>query len=95
MDQLLFQNLCTCVKCFNAKTNFQRWTQNHIKAFGGNPENVTIFGESAGSISVSCHVMSPLSKGLFHQAISHSGTVFYSGKQHFYQITQLHNACCF
>ena len=41
---------------------------------------MTIFGESAGSMSVSYHVVSPMSKGLFHQAISHSGT-FFGGKK--------------
>ena len=52
---------------------FCRWIKDNIKAFGGDPGNVTIFGESAGAISVSMHLVSPLSKGLFHKAISHSG----------------------
>jgi len=50
-----------------------QWIKDNIKAFGGDPGNVTIFGESAGAISVSMHLVSPLSKGLFHKAISHSG----------------------
>jgi len=50
------------------------WVRDNIQAFGGNPNNVTIFGESAGGSSVGFHVLSPLSKGLFHRAISHSGT---------------------
>ena len=48
--------------------------QDNIKGFGGNPNNVTIFGSSAGSISVGYHVISPMSRGLFHKAISHSGS---------------------
>ncbi|KAM3609035.1 uncharacterized protein V6R79_008807 [Siganus canaliculatus] len=51
-----------------------RWTQEHIHNFGGDPGLVTIFGESAGGISVSLLLMSPLSEGLFHHAIAESGT---------------------
>ncbi|KAM8799200.1 fatty acyl-CoA hydrolase precursor, medium chain-like [Eudromia elegans] len=51
-----------------------RWIQENIIKFGGNPESVTIAGESAGGISVSALVLSPLAKGLFHKAISESGT---------------------
>uniref|UniRef100_A0A8C0U387 Carboxylic ester hydrolase n=1 Tax=Cyanistes caeruleus TaxID=156563 RepID=A0A8C0U387_CYACU len=51
-----------------------RWIQENIVHFGGDPGSVTIFGESAGAISVSALVLSPLAKGLFHKAISESGT---------------------
>jgi para-nitrobenzyl esterase len=50
-----------------------RWVKENIAAFGGNPGNVTIFGESAGSADVCYHVVSPGSRGLFHRAISESG----------------------
>ncbi|XP_030282105.1 liver carboxylesterase 2-like [Sparus aurata] len=51
-----------------------RWVQEHIHNFGGNPDLVTIFGESAGGVSVSLLLLSPLSNGLFHRAIAESGT---------------------
>jgi para-nitrobenzyl esterase len=50
-----------------------KWVQQNIGAFGGDPKNVTIFGESAGGVSVHTHLTSPLSRGLFHKAISQSG----------------------
>uniref|UniRef100_A0A4W2G3X3 Carboxylesterase 5A n=1 Tax=Bos indicus x Bos taurus TaxID=30522 RepID=A0A4W2G3X3_BOBOX len=49
------------------------WVQENIEFFGGDPRCVTIFGESAGAISVSSLILSPMTKGLFHRAIMESG----------------------
>lgn len=51
-----------------------RWVQTNIEAFGGDPGNVTIFGESAGGQSVAVLLASPLTSGLFRRAIAQSGT---------------------
>jgi para-nitrobenzyl esterase len=50
-----------------------KWVQQNIAAFGGDPANVTIFGESAGGMAVNDMMVSPLARGLFRRAISESG----------------------
>ena len=50
-----------------------QWVKTNVQAFGGNPANVTLFGESAGGISTCLHLVSPKSQGLYHQAIIESG----------------------
>jgi para-nitrobenzyl esterase len=52
------------------------WVKGNIKKFGGDPGNVTIFGESAGSFAVSTLMAAPMAQGLFHKAIGESGAAF-------------------
>ncbi|MBB84543.1 MAG: carboxylesterase [Deltaproteobacteria bacterium] len=52
-----------------------RWVRDHIEEFGGDPENVTIFGESAGGLDVYALMLAPAARGLFHRALSQSGSL--------------------
>ncbi len=50
-----------------------QWVRHNIASFGGDPDNVTIMGQSAGAMSVQQHIFSPLTEGLFHKAVMSSG----------------------
>uniref|UniRef100_A0A1I8P7C1 Carboxylic ester hydrolase n=1 Tax=Stomoxys calcitrans TaxID=35570 RepID=A0A1I8P7C1_STOCA len=65
------------------------WVQQHIAKFGGDPNSVTLWGYSAGAMSVGLHMMSPMSKGLFHRAITQSGSPV---AQYRYNSNQMHLA---
>jgi para-nitrobenzyl esterase len=51
-----------------------QWVHNNISSFGGDPDNITVFGESAGAMSVGCLLAMPLARGSFHKAILQSGS---------------------
>ncbi|CAG2117207.1 unnamed protein product, partial [Medioppia subpectinata] len=55
-----------------------KWVRENAEQFGGDRDQITILGESAGSWSVSAHILSPLSKGLFKRAIMESGAHMYN-----------------
>ncbi len=57
-----------------------QWVRDNIAKFGGDPSNVTIFGQSAGAQNVGLLMTSPLAKGLFHRAIEESGSVIIGGR---------------
>jgi para-nitrobenzyl esterase len=67
-----------------------KWVNKNIKLFGGNPDNITIFGESAGGHNVLSLMVAPQAKGLFHKAISQSGYTTSTSKKDAY-ITQITN----
>ena len=58
------------------------WVQKNIAAFGGDPDNVTIFGHSAGGVSVNVLMTTPQSKGLFHKAIAQGSGILLDRTQH-------------
>lgn len=60
---------------FKDQVHAMRWVQKYIKHFGGNPEDITLMGYSAGALSVNLHLVSPMSRGLFHKAIIMSGSL--------------------
>ncbi|CAH8486965.1 unnamed protein product [Schistosoma guineensis] len=53
-----------------------KWIKDHIENFGGDPHRITLFGESAGAVSVSTHVVSPWSHSYYNNAIMQSGSIF-------------------
>lgn len=59
-----------------------KWVRDNIAAFGGDPDNVTLFGQSSGADNVNLLLASPLSEGLFHRAILQSGSSFAFGRKH-------------
>ena len=56
------------------------WVRDNIRQFGGDPDNVTIFGQSAGAHDIGLLMTSPLAAGLYHKAIAESGTVVIDGR---------------
>lgn len=69
-----------------------KWVKSNIKKFGGNPNNITLFGQSSGSLTAQSLLLSPLSKGLFHKCILQSGAGYKNGfrknwtKEYFYDL---------
>lgn len=53
-----------------------KWIKRNIEYFGGDPQSITLMGESAGAVSVSLHMISPMSRNLFHRAILQSASAY-------------------
>lgn len=54
-----------------------RWVKENIKSFGGDPDRITVFGESAGGVGAHFQMLSPMSRNLFSRVISQSGSAFH------------------
>ncbi|XP_023321978.1 liver carboxylesterase 1 isoform X2 [Eurytemora carolleeae] len=65
-----------------------KWIQDNIRSYGGDPGQVTLMGQSAGSFSATYHLVSPLSRGLFKRIIAHSGVGGFSPSYHQYSPEQ-------
>lgn len=78
LDNIGYTSLHTAEVPGNAAMKDQvaalRWVKRNIMSFGGDPSQVTIFGESSGSMSCIAHSLSPMSRGLFRRVIAMSGT---------------------
>lgn len=70
---LVHQDASCCNYAFMDQIAALKWVRKNIAAFGGDPDNVTLFGESAGGMSVNVLLTSPLARGLFKRAIVESG----------------------
>lgn len=69
-----------------------RWIQRNIAAFGGDPGNVTLVGQSAGSMAINALQASPLARGLFHRVFGMSGAATTTGAADFFSATTLRSA---
>ena len=69
-----------------------RWVQGNIASFGGDPQNVTLFGQSAGGSYVSALMASPVADGLFHKAIIQSGAGIMADGRYLGQATSFHES---
>jgi carboxylesterase type B len=72
---LLYANRsdCTGNMAFWDQALALKWTKHNIRSFGGNPNDITLFGQSAGSISISSLIISPITMNLFRKVIMQSG----------------------